>query len=69
MEKEAKAWKILLDSKIESHIEVMRARGRDPVKVMEELKREAEESLFIPPAPIMNEAIQDDIEEVSANGR
>ena len=44
--KEAKAWRELVDAKLESRKEVMRQRGRDPAKVMEEMSEESENELF-----------------------
>ena len=38
--KEAKAWRELVDAKLESRKEVMRQRGRDPAKVVEEMSEE-----------------------------
>jgi len=39
-QKEAKAWQILVDANLESRAEVIRARGRDPEKVREEIEQE-----------------------------
>lgn len=44
--KEAKAWQILLDAKLESHAEIIRQRGRDPSKVREEIEQEMESGLY-----------------------
>lgn len=45
-QKEANAWKILLDARLESHAEIQRLRGRDPAKVQEEIEQETEAGLF-----------------------
>lgn len=45
-QKEAKAWRELVDAKLESRSEIMRQRGRDPQKVTEEMEAEAENGLF-----------------------
>lgn len=45
-QKEAKAWKELVDTKLESRQEIMRQRGRDPRKVTEEIEQENESSVF-----------------------
>ena len=45
-QKEANAWKLLLEARLESHAEIMRQRGRDPAKVMEEIGQETENGLF-----------------------
>jgi len=42
--KEAKAWQILIDSKVESKREIMRQRGRNPNKVMNEIEQEQEQN-------------------------
>jgi lambda family phage portal protein len=45
-QKEAKAWRELVDAKLESRSEIMRQRGRDPRKVIEEMLQEADNALF-----------------------
>jgi len=45
-QKEAKAWRELVDAKLESRSEIMRQRGRDPRKVIEELEKEQDEGVF-----------------------
>jgi len=45
-QKEAKAWRELVDAKLESRSEIMRQRGRDPRKVIEEMEQENENELF-----------------------
>lgn len=45
-QKEAKAWETLVTAKLESRQEIMRQRGRDPSKVMEEMQSEADSDLF-----------------------
>lgn len=45
-QKEAKAWETLVNTKLESRQEIMRQRGRDPAKVMEEMQSEADNDLF-----------------------
>ena len=52
-QKEAKAWTELVNSKLESRSEIMRQRGRDPRKVLEELEQEQENGVF---ASTINEA-------------
>jgi len=45
-QKEAKAWAELVASKLESRSEIMRQRGRDPRKVVEEMEQEQEQAVF-----------------------
>ena len=45
-QKEAKAWSELVASKLESRSEIMRQRGRDPRKVVEEMEKEQEMGVF-----------------------
>lgn len=45
-QKEAKAWETLVTAKLESRQEIMRQRGRDPAKVIEEMQAEADNDLF-----------------------
>lgn len=45
-QKEAKAWSELVASKLESRSEIMRQRGRDPRKVIEEMEQEQEQGVF-----------------------
>jgi lambda family phage portal protein len=44
--KEADAYQILLNNKLESHSELIRQRGRDPLKVAEEIQAEQEAGVF-----------------------
>ena len=44
--KEADAFKVLLDAKLESHSEIIRQRGRDPLKVREEIEQEKADGVF-----------------------
>jgi lambda family phage portal protein len=44
--KEASAYQTLVDAGLESRSEIMRARGRDPVKVWEEIQEEQASGLF-----------------------
>lgn len=58
-QKEAKAWRELVDSKLESRSEIMRQRGRDPQKVAEEMEQEAESGLFASAIePVADEAAE-----------
>lgn len=45
-QKEAKAWRELVEAKLESRYEIMRQRGRDPRKVREELEQEQADGVF-----------------------
>lgn len=45
-QKEAKAWRELVESKLESRAEIQRQRGRDPQKVLEELEEESEIDVY-----------------------
>lgn len=44
--KEASAWKILREARLESAAEIARMRGRDPQRIAEELAQEREEGIF-----------------------
>ena len=66
-QKEAKAWAELVSAKLESRQEIMRQRGRDPAKVIEEMQAEADNDLFgsmveMADAAEINEQVNDDPE-------
>lgn len=54
--KEAQAWRELIDARLESRAEIIRARGRDPMRVRDELEEEQADEVFSPPAPVMADA-------------
>ena len=45
-QKEAKAWQVLVEAKLESRQEIMRQRGRDPRKVTEEMEQEQKSAVY-----------------------
>jgi len=61
--KEASAWQTLVDSRLESHSEIIRARGRDPDKVSEEIEQEQADGVFasaVELAPPVGEAPEEE---------
>ena len=49
--KEAEAWVLLKDAKLESATQLIRGRGRDPVKVEEEIEAETERGILVQEMP------------------
>lgn len=71
-QKEAKAFQTLVDANLESRAEIMRMRGRDPAKVMEEMEREQASDVFasqlelLPSPPAEDAEPEDDASEAAA---
>jgi len=61
--KEAQAWQILIENKIESRAEISRQRGRDPRALYEELDAESQLELFTPSNPVIDDSDMNDDDE------